>query len=73
MKNLSEIKELTRIIENLKVNRNVSCTNNDITLKKAYDNALIALLALIGILQNKRWNNEHRKVYARGVVGFRNG
>lgn len=47
MKNLSEIKELTRIIENLKVNRNVSCTNNDITLKKAYDNALIALLALI--------------------------
>ena len=47
MKNLTEIKELTKIIENLKVTRNVSYTNNDITLKKAYDNALIALLALI--------------------------
>lgn len=47
MKNLTEIKELTKIIENLKVNRNGTCSEKDIMLKKAYDNAIIALLAVI--------------------------
>lgn len=46
--NIPEIKDLMKIIETLRFNRNNLCqSEKDALLKKAFDNALIAILTVV--------------------------